>query len=1114
MRHNRLLRCLGFVVHAILLGQGNYATVTGIVIDSGQAAVPGVQITIRNVDTNISRTIHTSASGDFTITNLNPGRYELKAEMTGFRSYEETGIVLEIGQTLRSDIKLDLGSIKESISVTAQVAAINTESGTIKGDVIVQQEIQDLPLDGRDFTDLAYLVPGVVPQAQGGQGSGLAINGARSDSTNYYVDGFNDRNPRGAAAQVRPNMNALQEFKMEVAGYSAEYGRMAGGIMNMALKSGTNQFHGDIFYYVRNNVIDSRAFFDAEKLKLNRHQFGATLLGPVDIPKLYNGRNRTFFLFSWESYRQIVGSTTLSHVPSLLERAGNFTQSLNQLGKPVAVTDPFNKDAPFPNNIIPADQFDPTAVKLLAYYPLPNRIDRNNYIAATNDKDSWDSFVGKIDHRFNDKNSMAYRYEIRFAATSAPFAGGNLGTFGNKASDDRSLMGLDYTHMFSPTLLVEFRSGFSRNTTFEKCVWSGQDIAGQLGIPGSTKEPSLTGFPRVTLLDYVSLGCIAGEPADYHVTDIQNGVKFTWVKSRHLVKWGFDHSRVRFNQPYYDNNRGTFVVQDRWTGHTMGDFLLGMLNSTTRTVGWNRNYLRSTNMGGFFNDDFKVKANLTLNLGVRYELDLPMYDRYDRIANFIPGLAKIAVANKNVPGLAETVAAAGLQDRIIDAAAAGLPRSLVKADYNNFAPRVGFAWRPGHTQKMAVRGGYGIFYTGPLQNPIRNSLQNSFPFNVTETYNRNATRTDLVTFSNPFPQGRQVVGGTNSSAGYDPSPPTGYLQSYNLTMERDLGGGMAVEIGFVGSKGTHLGRIYDINFPHRTLAAYLAGVPVVQLRRFPFLTGAINYYTFGVNSIYNAGQISIRKRARGGAFFRFNYSYSKSIDNASQITDTSDGGFAGAQNPDDFKAERGRSDWDRGHVVTAAFSWQAPIGRGRKFLSSAHGITDGVLGGWQLAGTGTFYSGAPFTVTAADVDLNNGEASRPNRLTTGIPDEIPGKRRGVDYPWFNLDAFEKAPLCISAKLGCPPSPHGFLPFQYGNSGRNILDGPGSAFVNAALLKTFRAKERQTVHLRLETFNIANHPNFNLPEQRFNLTGGGLITAVAATGRGGSRVFQASLKYAF
>ena len=1105
----------GFGLSGVLLGQD--AAVTGTVTDTVGALVPDVAIRIRNTDTNITRTVVTNHEGTYTITNLPPGPYELTAEMQGFRSHHQKGIVLEIEQTLRCDIQLTLGSVTESIEVAAEVAPLNTENGTIKGDVIVQQEINDLPLDGRDFTDLAFLVPGVLPKAQGGQGSFAAINGARADSTNFYVDGFNNRNARGAAAQVRPNMGAMQEFKMEVSGYSAEIGRMAGGVLNMVLRSGTNQYHGEVFEYVRNNVIDARAFFDVGKLKLNRHQYGATFHGPVWIPKLYDGHNRTFFMFSWESYKQLVGRTSIAHVPSLSERQGDFSQSFSLTASALKVTDPLNANMQFPGNLIPVSRFHPIAVKLMAYYPLPNRADRrNNFITAANDNDAWDSFIVKADHRFNENNTVTYRYQIRFNNTSNPYPSdaNSLGTFGNKVNDDRSLMGIDFTHLFTPAFLVEVHSGYSRNTERDNSVWGGRNIAQELGLIGSTQDPDLIGFPRFNVTDYASIGSEANQPIQFHVTDIQNGFKFTWVKSRHLMKWGFDHSRVRINQPYFNNNRGTFTFNGAWSSAPLADFLLGQMNQTTRTVGWNRNYLRGTSMGAFFNDDFKLRSNFTLNLGIRYEVDMVPADRYDHITNFVPELGKVVLAF-NDPTVAGLVAAANLTERVTYADAAGLPRSLVYPDYNNFAPRIGFAWSPWKNRKTVLRGGYGIFYTGYLLNSFRNQLQNTFPYAQEETFSRNASRPDLVNLSDPFPTDRLAVGGTNTSAGYDIHGRTGYLQSYNFTVERELASGVVLEIGYTGSKGTKLGRLRDINLPRRSEAAYLAGIAIVNLRPFPYFNGAINQFQFNCNSIYNAGQVSLRRRGRGGTFFRVNYSYSKSIDDVSQLNDNADGGLtAAAQDPGNRRLDRARSDWDRGHVMTASYSWPLPFGRGRKFARSARAWKQGTIGGWQLSGTAFFATGAPITPVAADVTLNLGESQKPNRIGKGIPADITGQRRGVDYPWFVITDFVKVPQCVSVAVGCPADKYGFKPFVYGNSGRNILDGPGIAYMNAALLKNFRFQERRNIQVRFESFNVVNHPNFQLPNRQFNSSGAGLITNVADTGRGGARVFQASLKFEF
>ncbi len=1092
------------------------ASVTGIVTDPANAIIPGVKISVRNADTGITRELLTNHEGSYTITNLVPGRYELTAEMVGFRKYDKTGIVLEIGMTLRDDIQMSVGAVTDSVSVSAQVATLNTENGTIKGDVIVQQEIMDLPLDGRDFTDLAFLVPGVMPNAEGGQGSFASVNGARATDTNFYVDGFSNRNSRGAAAQVRPNMGAMQEFKMEVSGYSAEMGRMAGGVLNMVMRSGTNQYHGDVFHYVRNNVIDARAFFDIQKQKLNRHQFGSTLHGPVWIPKLYDGHNRTFFMFSWESYRQQIGSTQLTHVPSVLEREGNYSRSFSLTGAAISVRDPLNSNQAFPGNIVPVSRFHPAAVKLLQEWPLPNRTNpRLNYLTSANDRDAWDSFIVKLDHRFNQNNNLTFRYQIRFNNTMNPFpAASPIGKWGNIVNDDRSLMGVDFTHMFTPTFLMELRSGFTRSLDWTTCAVTGVDVAGQLGIPGSTKEPELLGTPLFNVTDFAGLGCPAADPTGGAVTDIQNSAKFTWVKSRHVMKFGFEHSRVRFNQPFFNNNRGTFNFNGARSTFPLADFMMGMMNTATRTVGWNRNYLRATSMGMYFVDDFKLFPNLTLNLGVRYEIDFIPYDRYNHMTNFVPELGKLVLAF-NDDSVKDVIASVGLTDRVTYADAAGLPRQLVYPDYTNVAPRIGFAWTPFKDRKTVLRGGYGIFYTGVLLNPFRNQLQNIFPYAQTESYTWLAARQDYVTLSNPFPQDRLVTGGTNTSSGIDVHAPTGYLHSSNLTVERDLGGGTALEIGFVGSRGLHLTRLRDINLPRRTEAAYRAGIAVQNLRPFPYFNGAINQFTFVSSSLYYAGQVSLRRRGRGGTFYRVNYAYGKSLDDASQVNGTSSAGIlAASQDPNNRKADRGRSDFDRGHVFTASFSWQVPFGRGRRFLRDAGGLKQAVVGGWQFSGTTFMATGAPLTPVAADVNLNLGESQKPNRIAKGTMEEIPGLKRGVDYPFFDPAAFVKVPSCVSVAVGCPVDKYGFKPFLYGNSGRGILDGPGLAYGNLSMIKNFRFHERKNFQVRFESFNALNHPNFLMPDNTFNGSAAGLLAGVQTAGRGGARVFQASLKFEF
>jgi len=1096
------------------LAQADLASITGIVTDKAGAVMQGVSVTARHQENNTTRTIKTTASGDYAITNLPPGTYELTAEMSGFRLHRVSGIVLEVGQVVRTDIQMQLGTITESVNVTAEAAVVNTERGASQGDVIVQREIQELPLEGRDFMDLAFLVPGVVPLAQGGNGSSVSANGARNDNTNMYVDGFSSRDSRRGLANARPNIDTVQEFKMETSGYSAEYGRVAGGVINMALRSGANQFHGAAFEALRNEALAARAFFDVGKLKLRRNSFGTTFSGPVELPRIYHGRDRTFFVASWEAYRENSGETRLGRVPTAAERSGDLSGARTATGALVTVRDPLIAGTPaFLNNQIPAARFSPITTKLFQYYPLPNRADPiNNYIVAAESPSPWDSILGKIDHRLTEKDSIAVRYQKRFGRPSNAWGGSDLGTFGNTQKANDSLLGLDYTHMFSPAILLEAREGFSRTATRQKCNWAGQDIASQLGISGTTADPELMGFPRFTVTNYLPLGCAAAQPAQFFVTNIQANSKLTWVRAKHIFKWGYDVSRLRSNEPYGSNARGTFAFQDRWTGYPIGDLLLGLLNSSSRMLQPTRTYTRVTSMGMFFNDDYKVARSLTLNLGFRYELDSPLMDRYGRMSNFVPGLDKIVISSdKTLPNLASLLAQAGLTNVTVMADNVGLPKSLVYPDRTNVAPRFGFAWRPFGGQRTVMRGGYGIFYAGQRLETLRVSLMQGYPFSVSQSFSRLASDPNALTLSNPFPAARVSLGSVTNSAGLQLHATSGYLQSYNLTVERDLGHGTGIEVSYVGSKGTHLVRRYDINQPFRSLQLYQAGIPFQR----PYSgLNTIDYYGFGSNSIYNAGQVTLRRRASGGLFYRASYTYGKSLDEASQVG-AGDGGFNGAEDSRNLKLERGRSDFDRRHLFTAALSWPLPVGGHHRLLGGAHGLAGAVVNGWQLSATATLYTGAPFTVLPANVNLDLGDSARPNRLGSGLwtsQTSHPAGKRGLDYPFFNLADFEAVPRCASVSK-CGASAHGFSPFAFGNSGRNFLDGPGRNNTNLALMKNFPMGERRA-QFRCEAFNAFNRAHFQLPNGMFDAMAGGLISSVTPSGRGGPRVIQLSLRYEF
>ncbi len=1177
----RVLIFIGMVVllAPLCFGQSNLATLTGTVTDSGGGVIPGADVTVINTGTAISREQSSNAVGSFTFPALNPGDYQLIVTSEGFQQHVEQGVVLRTGDNRRIDVRLELGQVTESVTVDAQLVALNTENGMIKGDVIVREEIQELPLNGRDFTDLAFFVPGVVPKSSA-QGSFASVNGARPTNTNFYVDGFDNRNVQGGAAQVRPNIDALQEFKMEVSGYSAEYGRMAGGILNMSLRSGTNALHGNVSYFMRNDALDARGFFDAEKTKLLQNQFSLTATGPIV-------KNKTFFMMSYEVQRRDQEHTRLSRVPTPMEIGGDFSNTigLSHLDNALDVTDQTvldglrsnflirdrtarggcnanlvargRRNSCFPNDLIPASRADPVAQRLFQEYPAPNlglRRDLLNYRVVDNDNDNFDSYIAKIDHKLGE-NTLAGRVQYRANNTENPFAGSStLTQFGNTIDDNRYLLGVDYTHMFSPTFLMEIRGGFSGNDVFQRGAFADTNIIEELGMANFISDQDredyrgIDDFPLVRLDNHVTIGSATNLPVITDVIDSQASIKLTNIKGSHTIKYGFNYNHVIYERPGVNNARGNYRFRGFRTGgcnsatckdwgSPVADMYLGWLHNVNVREGINGPDWRQVAMGAFINDDWKVTPKLTMNLGVRWEVNRMPWDVNDKMGSYVPELNKIVLSSdRNLPAnFDELLSGYDLGGRFLTAAEAGYPRSVIQTDWNNFTPRMGFAYRL--TNKTVIRSGYGLFVAGTILNPFRNSLGNIFPYTVNTNYlarNANPNRAPEVLLRDPLGTlGRPVVIGGGyltdrpSASGITQNPKQSYLQSWNFTIERELPGGTSVEIDYRGSKGSHLIRRYDFNQAIRTREWFLENRTATggfaenanSLRPNPDWN-AINFYNTGSNSSYNATSISWRKRSRGGVFWRVNYSFSKSIDDASRTNGSGATDFANALDRRNLRLERGRSTWDRRHVFTAVGSYQLPFGSNRRWGRSWGTATNALLGGWQLSGTQTAYSGSPFTVTAAFADVNLGESQRPNRLSHGAQPNEPslGAIRGSDYPFFDTRAFADVPSCVDgdAEAGTPLyCPEGA--FALGSSGRNILDGPGLLSANIALSKNFEIREGMRLQLRIESFNFINRTNFLMTNQfrQFNGVGGGYFTRVGNIGRGGGpRIFQYAVKLRF
>ena len=1024
-------------------GQIPTGAISGTVTDVSAAALPGARVQAKSTDTNSTREALTGEDGAFRISNLTPGDYEIAITKEGFHPLRQTGIPVELERTAQLSLVLEVGQVAENVDVSAKPQNIDDTLSQLT-DLLKFDEIMNLVQDSRTVTDLAYLISGVGRKARGGLGSGFVVGGARADNTNFILDGFSDYDPRTGGAQAMPNYDAVQEFRVQTTGSVAEFGHMAGGAMNIVLRNGTNRLHGSVFEFTRSDAMTARNFFDAQKSDLLRNQFGATLAGPLTIPHLYNGYDRTFFLMSWESLHQSSGENRISEVPTLLERAGDFSQTLNAAGRPTTITDPLSK-TPFPLNRIPTARLDPIAQRLAGYYPSANDSDPlGNYHADADNRTHFESLLLKLDEHVDDRNMLAFRYITRLNATASPYSGSDLGLFGANAHTRPTFAGVNYTHIFGPATVNEFRAGLVRMSDHERSAYGGQDINAQVGLP-AVMDPHLDGFPRVTILNLAALGDSTAMPLDFTGNNYEIADTVSRAHGRHIIRFGGDLLRTQFFRNLDSNTRGTYNFLGRWSSVPFADLLLGMPDSTARQSSSGPVYFFNTDLGAFVQDQFDVSARLTLSLGVRYDRMGSPSEKYGRSSSFVRQLGKVVIADaRPLPGLTQEIQAAGLIGLVTTADKAGLPHSLVYANDHDFAPRFGFSLRPFAKRNTVLRGGYGIYYADSLLNPVLNSLSNVYPFTISQTFTRNSASPTALTLQNPFPANLASLPGVTNVYGFALHPRPQYLQSYSLSIEQPIGDVTTLEIEYAGSRGTHLEQQYDLNQPFREAQLQL---PNGSFPR-PFAGfGTINYYDFGSNSVYNSGSITVRRAWRNGLFYGASYVFAKSIDDASQVSGNSQGDYPGVQNSRDLAAERGRSDWDTKHSLLLFGSCVLPF-RGNRWIR-----------GWQVSTNGRIYSGQPFTPRVGNANLNLGEANRPDRIANGALSQP-----SVD-DWFELGAFPVVPRKA---------------YRFGNSGRNILNGPGTAAIDAALMKNFRLHERYRLQFRAEAINVMNHANFGLP----------------------------------
>lgn len=1055
-----------------LRGQTPSASVVGRVSDASGAVIPAVTVQLTHLDTNQSHQSASNEAGDFTIPYLAPGRYSLEARADGFRVYRRPEFVLAVDQVLRLDLQMEVGSLSESVTVTDTPPSLNTESSA-RGDVTTNAEITEMPLAGRNFTDLAYLTGGVMPKGEDGDGS-LAVNGARADNLGFLVDGMNNTQRRNTGAVVSPPVEGVQEFKMITSGFSAEYGRYAGGVVSVVMKSGANRLRGSLYEFVRNDALDARGFFELEKSKLRRNQFGATVSGPVLLPRLYNGRDRTFFLFSWESLRQISGVTQRGIVPQPEMLQGDFTRAVDAFGRPLAIVDPLAGRAPFPGKVIPTARLDPVAARLAAFYPAPNLpITANNYIAQANSTSDWDNFSAKGDHTLSPRDRLTLTAFWRPNTSFNPLNRSPIPVFGTATDTFEVLSGIRYLRTISPNLFAEAAISFSRKTNNQGWPDNQRDWAAEVGFTGGTRNPVAMGLPQIDATGYITLGHAYDLPKIWAVNNYQYTGQMTWIRGRHNLKLGGDYLRFQYFARQYGDTRGRMTFLGRFTNEPMADLLLGYAQTTRRQLDAAGPYHLVSNYAAFVQDDFKISPTLTLNLGLRYELMKPPREKFGAWSMFVPALGKVVIAGRGtVPDFDQRIAATGLQQYVTMAADAGLPATITATDWNDFGPRLGFAWRPFGNTRSVIRGGYGLFF-GSSSLYRMDEFSDTYPFSINESYSATSSNPLLLTVSDAFPEAKRRVGGITSTSGQDTNPKSQYLQSWSLTLEREFAGATVLEVAYAGSKGTYLPRRYDLNQPFRDPALRLADGTFPR----PYAGfQTINYFAASSNSIYHSGSVTVRRRLNRQLFLRATYVYSKSLDETSNTGGTIAAGFPSAQDARNLRAERGRSDFDLGHTLAASFIWQPKLSR--------HVL----LRNWQTAGTTRAYTGQPFTVKVGNYSLDLGDAVRPDRTAKGKLANC-----GVDA-WFDRGAF-------------PVVPRGS--YRFGSAGRNVLDGPGMLLVDLSLSRRFRFDDTRALQFRWEAFNLPNHTNFSLPETRVDVLNGATISRARA-----ARVFQLGLRFEF
>ena len=1092
-------------------GQIGRATLSGTVTDPQGSAIQRAAVTVTHLDTNQRFPTATNEAGFYTVPGVPVGAYQVEVEMAGFKKSLRKGIVLQVGDQAQVDIRLELGAVAESVEVTGAAPLVNTSDATI-GKVIENARMISLPLNGRSALALVGLTPSVRVHAESSQGfgdrgvlvSGFSVNGGPSGANNITLDGASNINPRGGDVNVNPAVDAIQEFKVQSGVMSAEFGYTAGGVVNMVTKSGTNHFHGTLYEFLRNDKFDARNAFANVKAPFRYNQYGGAIGGPVR-------KDRTFFFFNFEGWKFRRQYTVIGTTATAAERRGDFSTLGDSRGTPIPIYDPqstranpagpgFVRDL-FPGNVIPTARLDKVALNILPFYPLPNRAPTdpfthsNNYQANLGAAKNAQQLTAKGDHQFSPKNQVSFRYTLWQHKDDNGGTGGGYftDTLARVRNDDykNQNFSLTDTHFFSPRLINELRLGYARNLFPFIPASVGTDPTTKLGLPASVPSrtlpqvnlggiPNLQGFPSGfgTIIGLISM-------------DVkQIAENLTMIRGSHTVKLGMELRNTQYRINACFQCSGVFNFNNRLTGNPqslpgtgagLASFLTGNVaaanidsNVGTTNEGYSQAY--------FVQDDWKMTRRFTLNLGLRYDYQQVPGERHNGLSNFNPNA---------------TNPLTGLQGRL-EFAGVDFGRTVINPDYNDFGPRVGFAWDVFGKGRTVLRGGYGVY--SPLTFVYSTNFGALGYRGNTTIYTAPGGNLDVPAFrlqeGFPFPV-QLPVGAKLGPSGFlsqnvsidENGNRTPYSQQTSFTLQQQLPGGFLLEAGYSGNKGTKLlGAGYDynqldpkylslgrdllVNVPNPyagRVTGVFGGATITRqqsLRPFPYYNRITVSNPHAGNSNYHSLLLNMEKRMSKGFVFLASYTFGK------LISDGINGfGFAGSELVNALDNQNGKYDRRRERSIEATDSagrfvlssvYELPFGKGKRF-SSSQPVISRLIGGWQVNGVLTLQSGTPLRVRGAN---NFGIADRPN--STGISAALPTDQRSAAR-WFDTTQFVN-----------PPD------FTFGNISRLLPDvrGPGTTNLDLSVLKFTAITERVGLQFRAESFNFANHTNLLAPDTTF------------------------------